>query len=129
MATAPRTYAPVQADYMHAKVSYDAALAYHADYLETHGFYGLLEAGDTETLARMEYEAQKQSRLDETMDAFLTAQKALFAWGYAKARTAQRAKKHADERTMVDTMFANIDKYPHLKDKLAGICLKLEAKN
>ena len=123
-----RTYAYIQRRYLDAKVTYQSALAVHADALEALGFHALLDTAENTTLVTLEIAAQRQSHLDEAMDAFLKAEKALFAWAQTWTRDARLAKHAQAARTIVDTLFTSIQKYPHLKEKLAAICLALDLK-
>ena len=122
----PRTYSPEQQTYLEAKAAYQTALADHEAILASHHFYELLETAADEVLVSLEVEAQHRSRLDERMDAFLKAETALFAWGEMQAMRARRARSQQDEVELLQNLFRNIHRYPHLKEKLAGICLQLD---
>jgi hypothetical protein len=124
--TMERTYSTEQHAYLTAKRDYQAALQVHDEALKQNDFYALLKSADDMTLVKLEVEAQQVSHLDEALDSYLRAEKALFAWGQAQSKLARRAKSHKDEAKLVATVFQNIHRYPHLKDKLAAICLALE---
>lgn len=122
-----RTYSPQQRAYLVAKQAYEGALAKHNEELEKRNFPALLDTADDMELVRIEVEAQGVSHMDEWLAYFLDMEKELFAWGRMKALQARRAKTHKDEAALLKNMFDNIQKYPHLKGKLANICLALDA--
>lgn len=121
-----RLYSKAQAMYLNAKSVYQSAVKCHEDALVQRDFYVLLDTADDDTLAGIECAAQAVSHMDEALDTYLKTERELFSWGQAQALHARRAKTQKDEAALLKHMFANIQKYPHLKEKLAGICLALE---
>lgn len=121
-----RTYSPEQTAYLTAKARYDDALKLHRWALAQYHFDDLLQTADDDTLVDIEIKAQGFSHLDEAMDAYLKAEKTLFAWGQEQSRKARRFHSNKDEALLVTHMFTNIHTYPHLKEKLATICLALD---
>jgi len=124
--TTTRTYSNEQAAYMIGKQAYQGALKKHEEELAKRNFYTLLETADDTTLVAIEVEAQAISHMDEWLAYYLDMEKELFAWGRAQALQARRAKSHKGETALLKNMFDNIQKYPHLKEKLANICLELD---
>lgn len=64
----------------------------------------------------------------ESFDALKKAENAMIAWAHNQVMNDPKtAKRYESQREMLEALFNNYRRLPHVADKLAGLCFRLAA--